>query len=290
MYGSLGTRSMVYQNEGGGLQFLPLWSASAEGPFKPQWIDEYGNFQLFDNGLFGDYIPLTGSDQVQGSIIPQVTNNISLGSPDRRYYQIYASYVTSSGVNSALILSTNLTSSNISSSKIVSTNLTSSNITSSKIISTTLTSSYITSSALTSSYISSSQLTSSYISANQITASSVSSSFYDYSGVTTGFAYFDETTHKIVGGGDLYNLPGWTIESQSINNRFNTHIHYITQSVYTGKTPSGTTNSTGMFFEGANCNNVHPKLTYLTTYNIKSNTNITALNGPGVLAIDNSTG
>ena len=277
MYGSLGTRSMVYQNEGGGLQFLPLWSASVDGPYKPQWIDELGNFRLFDNDLFGDYIPITGSDQVQGSITPQQNNTIDLGQPDYRYAHIYATYVTSSNYYGDNIISTNITSSYITSSQIIAYNSNLTNVYSSNISSSLLTAS-------------NAQINNLY--SNVITSSVINSVLYDTSSTAQygGFAYFDETTQQLVSGGDLYDLPGWDIESSSIDARFKNHTHYITQSIMVGQTPSGTTDSTEMFLRGNNGNDSKPEWSYITPNYIKSNSDLSALTGPGVLAIDNSTG
>lgn len=267
MYGSLGTRSMVYQNEGGGLQFLPLWSASINGPYKPQWIDELGNFRLFDGDIFGDYIPLTGSDQVQGSITPQQNNTIDLGQPNYRYAHIYATYVTSSYYYGDTVIATNVTASDANLIHVYSTN--------------------ISSSALTAS---NAQINNIY--SNVITSSVINSTLYDTSSTAKygGFAYFDQNTQQLVSGGDLYDLPSWEVESASIDARFKDHNHYITQSIMVGQTPSGTTDSTEMFLRGNDGNDTNPQWSYITPNYIKSNSDLTALTGPGVLVIDNSSG
>ena len=243
-YGDLGTNSMVYQNKGGGLQVLPLWSASSDGPYRPQWIDQLGNFQLFD-WFDGEYIPLAGTHELHGDIIPTQSNFYNLGSPGYRYNYIYTNYFTASGANITNIYSTEITSSAISSS---------------------------------------------FIYADQITSSAINSTLYDDNRSYTGYAYFDQTTHQLVDGGDIYDLPGFPIYSESVANEFKAHKHYITESIYTGQDLTGNTNTSQMFLRGNDGNDTNPQWTYIVPSYIKSSSSLEPLNGPGLLVIDNTSG
>ena len=265
-YGDLGTNSMVYQNRGGGLQVLPLWSESmgyndysAIGyPVKPMWVDDSGSFRLFD-WFNGAYIPLSGSDQIYGDLVPTSSGTINLGSSTYRYNTIYVNYVTSSGANITNIYSSQITSSDANITNIYSSQITSSGA----------------------------NITNVY--ASQITSSVIESTFYDTSSTGIGFAYFDVTTHKLIDGGDIYNLPSWVIESSSIAYKLDNHNHYITHSILVGNTPDGGTNSLDMFLQGNNGIDSNPFWTYLVPSYIKSSSDLTPLAGPSVLVSDSDT-
>ena len=208
-YGDLGTNSMVYQNRGGGLQVLPLWSesmgyipSSAGYPVRPMWIDDSGSFRLFD-WFDGEYIPLAGSTHIYGDLVPTSSGTINLGSDDYPYNEIHVTDLS------------------------------------------------------------------------------------NYNSTNIGFAYFDNG--HLVDGGDIYNLPSWTLESSSILNKINNHTHYITHSILVGNTPDGGTNSLDMFLQGNDGIDSNPFWTYLTPSYIKSASDLTPLTGPSVLVSDSST-